>query len=545
MSKLLLIDDEEGIRKVFSISLKSDGYDVATAATGQQGIDLFQKEFFPIVLTDIKMPGMDGIEVLRRVKEINPEVEVIVITGHGDMESAIQSLHLGASDFITKPVSDQLLSIALKRAEERLKTKKTLNKYANDLWNMVREKTEEVKRRYEFEDKLVQRSIDGIVATDKEENIIIFNPAAEEMFGYTVNEVKSTMNAGDLYPEGITQKISDVFAGKDRKASDIFVGDEAFVIAKSGEAVPVRFSCAMLYEDSKPIGSVGFFQDLREIKRLEKELIKSERLAAIGQTVAGLAHGIKNILNGLKGGVYIVNTALKKGAVGLAAENKIDYSKTSALPFQARSLKQIIDINNERERQQRKLKTGWEMVERNIHKVSDLVMDLLNYSKEREPEYEKYNPNIIADEVCDLMESKAKENDIDLIRDIDREMGEIYFDPKGIHNCLLNLVSNAIDACIFDPDMQKQWYVKVGTQREKDSGVAFEVIDNGCGMGAETQSKIFAEFFSTKGGRGTGLGLLVTQKIVNEHGGAMDVASQPGRGTIFTIRLPGLPGKKV
>ncbi len=542
MSKLLLIDDEEGIRKVFSISLKSDGYDVATAASGQQGIDLFQKEFFPIVLTDIKMPGMDGIEVLRRIKEINPEVEVIVITGHGDMESAIQSLHLGASDFITKPVSDQLLSIALERAEERLKTKKTLNNYANDLWNMVKEKTEEIKRRYEFEDKLVQRSIDGIVATDKEKNIIIFNPAAEEMFGYTVNEAKSAMNADNFYPEGISQKISDVFAGKDRKASDIFVGDEAFVTAKSGEAVPVRFSCAMLYEGDKPIGSVGFFQDLRKIKRLEKELIKSERLAAIGQTVAGLAHGVKNILNGLKGGLYIVNTALKNGAVGLAAENKkIDYSMTSALPFQARSLKRIID-NNETERQQKKLKTGWEMVERNIHKVSELVLDLLSYSKEREPEYEKYNPNIIADEVCDLMESKAKEYDIDLIRDIDREMGEIYLDPKGMHSCLLNLVSNAIDACVFDLDTQKHWHVKVMTRREKGSSVSFEVIDNGCGMDEETQSKIFAEFFSTKGTRGTGLGLLVTQKIVKEHGGTMDVASQPGKGTIFTIRLP---GKKV
>jgi len=541
MSKLLLIDDEDGIRKVLSISLKSDGYDVATAASGQQGIDLFQKEFFPIVLTDIKMPGMDGIEVLRKIKEINPEVEVIVITGHGDMESAIQSLHLGASDFLTKPVSDQLLSIALKRAEERLKTKKTLNNYANDLWNMVKEKTKEIKRRYEFEDKLVQRSIDGIVATDKEENIIIFNSAAEEMFGYTANEAKSAMNAGDFYPEGISQKISDIFAGKDRKASDIFVGDEASVIAKSGEAVPVRFSCAMLYEGDKPMGSVGFFQDLREIKRLEKELIKSERLAATGQTVAGLAHGIKNILNGLKGGVYIVNTALKKGAVGLTAENKIDYSKTSALPFQARSLKRIID-NNETERQQKKLKTGWDMVERNIHKVSDLVLDLLSYSKEREPEYEKYNPNIIADEVCDLMESKAKEYDIDLIRDIDREMGEIYLDPKGMHSCLLNLVSNAIDACVFDLDTQKHWHVKVMTRREKGSSVSFEVIDNGCGMDEETQSKIFAEFFSTKGTRGTGLGLLVTQKIVKEHGGTMDVASQPGKGTIFTIRLP---GKKV
>ncbi len=121
-------------------------------------------------------------------------------------------------------------------------------------------------------------------------------------------------------------------------------------------------------------------------------------------------------------------------------------------------------------------------------------------------------------------------------------MGEIYLDPKGIHNCVLNLVSNAIDACVFDPDTQKHWHVKVRTLRDKESGATFEVIDNGCGMDEETQSKIFAEFFSTKGGRGTGLGLLVTQKIVNEHGGTMDVASQPGKGTVFTIRLP---GKKV
>ncbi len=191
LPKLLLIDDEEGIRKLLSISLKSDGYDVVTAESGEQGLNLFQKEFFPIVLTDIKMPGMDGIQVLKEIKKINPDTEVIVITGHGDMESAVQSLHLGASDFINKPVSDHVLSVALERAEARLKTKKMLNKYANELWNMVKEKTEEIKRRYEFEDKLIQRSIDGIIATDREGNIIVFNRAAEKLFGFTEDEVKS------------------------------------------------------------------------------------------------------------------------------------------------------------------------------------------------------------------------------------------------------------------------------------------------------------------------------------------------------------------
>ena len=514
LPKLLLIDDEEGIRKLLSISLKSDGYDVVTAESGEQGLNLFQKEFFSIVLTDIKMPGMDGIQVLKEIKKINPDTEVIVITGHGDMESAVQSLYLGASDFINKPVSDHVLSVALERAEARLKTKKMLNKYANELWNMVKEKTEEIKRRYEFEDKLIQRSIDGIIATDREGNIIVFNRAAEKLFGYTEDEVKSGKKADDLYPEAITHKISDIFSGKTYKADVIFVGQDTFLQAKNGKLVPVRFSGAMLYEGDRAIGSVGFFQDLREIKRLQKELIQSERLAAVGQTVAGLAHGIKNILNGLKGGVYIVNNALKKSSDSLAGASV------------------------EKGDPESKLRTGWDMVERNIHRVSDLVLDLLSYSKEREPEYEKYDPNIIVDEVCDLMESKARENDVTLIRSLNKEIGEVYLDPKGIHNCLLNLVSNAIDACIFDPDTGKDWQVKVEVHSDGEGGVIYDVIDNGCGMDQEVKDRVFTEFFSTKGNRGTGLGLLVTQKIVNEHKGAMDVESEPGKGTKFSIRLP-------
>ncbi len=102
MLKLLLIDDEEGIRKLLSISLRNEGYDVITAENGKRGIELFEQEAPSIVLTDIKMPGMDGIDVLRRIKKINPDAEVIVITGYGDMENAVKSIHLEASDFITK-----------------------------------------------------------------------------------------------------------------------------------------------------------------------------------------------------------------------------------------------------------------------------------------------------------------------------------------------------------------------------------------------------------------------------------------------------------
>ncbi len=242
---------------------------------------------------------------------------------------------------------------------------------------------------------------------------------------------------------------------------------------------------------------------VREIRRLEQELIESERLAAIGQTVASLGHYMKNILFGLKGGVYLVNTASK------GHETDSD-----------------------------SLETGWDMVERNLGRISDLVLDLLEYSRDREAEYEDSFPNEIANEVCEHFTGKAEEHGIQIIKDFDPSMRGVLLDPTSIRRCLFNLVANAIDACIFDASQQKEWAVRVRTALENDGTVLFEVSDNGCGMDEEVKKKLFTTFFSTKEGRGTGLGLLITQKLVHEHGGTIRVESQSGEGSKFTIRLP-------
>jgi signal transduction histidine kinase len=244
-------------------------------------------------------------------------------------------------------------------------------------------------------------------------------------------------------------------------------------------------------------------QRVRKIRRLEQELIESERLAAIGQTVASLAHYMKNILFGLKGGVYLVNTA-----------SKGDETDSDSL------------------------ETGWDMVERNLGRISDLVLDLLEYSRDREVEYEDCSPNEIGNEVCEDFAAKAREHGIEIVRDFDSSMRGVVLDPKIIRRCMSNLVANAIDACIFDSNQQKEWVVRVRTLLEDDGNVLFEVSDNGCGMDEEVKRKLFRTFFSTKEGRGTGLGLLITQKLVHEHGGTIRVESEPGAGSTFSIRLP-------
>ncbi len=141
---LLLIDDEPGIRRMMSLDLSADGYEVFTAEDGQCGLELFDQQEPRIVLTDLKMPGIDGIEVLRRIKERSPDTEVIVITGHGDLELAIRSLQLKAGDFITKPINNQALEVALERAAERLRLKDELRAYTQNLEERVAEATARV-----------------------------------------------------------------------------------------------------------------------------------------------------------------------------------------------------------------------------------------------------------------------------------------------------------------------------------------------------------------------------------------------------------------
>ncbi|MEJ2717289.1 MAG: HAMP domain-containing sensor histidine kinase [Deltaproteobacteria bacterium] len=180
---------------------------------------------------------------------------------------------------------------------------------------------------------------------------------------------------------------------------------------------------------------------------------------------------------------------------------------------------------------------GWEMVRNNIGRISALVQDLLSYSKERSPDLEKTDPNLLAEEACALFDLRAREKAITIRRDFDPDIPAIFLDARGIHTCLSNLISNAIDACEID-SKEGDHVIVVKTFQDPPWGVVFEVSDNGVGMDEETKTKVFSSFFSTKGSKGTGLGLLVTSKIVQEHGGEISFESEPGEGTTFTISLP-------
>ena len=499
-SKILIIDDEESNVRLLAMSLRGDGYGVVTALSGEEGLEVFKEASPDLVLTDIKMPGMDGIEVLQNIKALDPNVEVIIITGHGDIDNAIEALKFGASDFINKPVRDKVLAVAITRAEEKRSIKRQLKAYTDNLEQRVAAATKEITRQSDFLASLIRSSYEGIIATDQELSVVVFNPGAEQIFGFTSSEMVNRRKITDLLPAEFHRLLDDrlAAAGHEQTWQEITIKD------KNQVPIPVNFYATALYEEDQKIGTVSFFQDLREIRRLEAQVLRSERLAAIGQTVAGVAHGVKNILHGFKGGSYLVNLGIQK-------DNRL------------------------------KLQQGWDMIQRNISRTSDLVMDLLSYSKERSPECEICRPNDIVRDVCEVMRDLAETHHVRLLTELDPGLGAVSVDPRTLHQCMTNLISNAVDACLFDENVAKHWQVLVRTERTGEGQIRLSVSDNGSGMGREVRDKLFTSFFSTKGHRGTGLGLLVTRKLVEEHGGSIEVDSRQGQGTTFTIDLPFCP----
>ncbi|MFQ8735479.1 MAG: sigma-54-dependent transcriptional regulator [Bilophila wadsworthia] len=153
---ILLVDDEQGIRTVMGLSLRDAGYNVITVASGEEALQLFAERPIPIVITDIRMPGMNGLDLLKHIKILAPETEVILISGHADLEMAIQGLKLEASDFITKPIDDDLLHISLKRALERIAMRNKLKEYTSNLEKMINEKSAQL---VEAERQLAARQV--------------------------------------------------------------------------------------------------------------------------------------------------------------------------------------------------------------------------------------------------------------------------------------------------------------------------------------------------------------------------------------------------
>lgn len=274
--------------------------------------------------------------------------------------------------------------------------------------------------------------------------------------------------------------------------------EEEVLITRDGRRINALVHTQAIFDEDLNINAVmEVFTDVTEVKRLQRQL------ALTGRAVAGTAHRIKNILMGLEGGIFIVNDGLES-----------DDRQT--------------------------IESGWEMVERNVHRVAAIVKDLLFCAKERQPEFERdICPQEILLEVRDLFADRVVDENFEISAEAPLPHHRGLFDPEAIHSLLCNLVANAIDACRFDPSEEKPGHRVVMRCSQNEVGhTVFEVEDDGEGIPEELTQKVFSEFFSSKGTEGTGIGLLVVQKVAEEHGGTVTFESRPGEGTIFVVTIP-------
>jgi signal transduction histidine kinase len=227
-------------------------------------------------------------------------------------------------------------------------------------------------------------------------------------------------------------------------------------------------------------------------------MVQSERLAAVGQTIATLSHHIKNILQGIKGGGYLVDMGLENDDFAV-------------------------------------VRKGWDIVGRNQGKISSLVMDMLSFSKEREPDPVPTDLVALVSDIVETVQQRAADAGIAIRWTPPADLPRVVFDPEGISRAVLNVVTNALDAVENRPDPR----VDIQVEIDRPAGLVRIIIaDNGEGMTAETLAEIFNLFVSTKGSRGTGLGLTVSRKILREHDGDIRAESSLGAGSTFTLEFP-------
>jgi signal transduction histidine kinase/FixJ family two-component response regulator len=630
--KILIVDDEQDIREVLEISLSDLGYEVYMAENGEEALRIIEEVNPPIVLTDIRMPIMDGIELLRKIKQENSEIEVIMITGHGDMDLAIKSLKHEATDFITKPIKDEVLEIALKRAKERISMRRQLRDYTEHLEDLVREKSAKL---VEAERLIaVGQVVEGLssamrnIVEDLESGLTYFNEmpcfisihnSGHKIVGtnqlYTArlgNKIGG--NSWDIYseragskdncPVGRTlstaqgqrrrERVKDLNGGElpvivhtapirnrdgevelvlemaadlaevSRLQEDLMTCQQRFQLLF--EAAPCYLTvqdsnlklvtankqfledfgkefgsfCAQSYShEGEPHPECPVLKTFEEAKPQQAETVVTsktgerynvliwtapiknaageithvmemstnitqirqlqDQLSSLGMLIGSISHGIKGLLTGLDGGMYRVESGFEK-------------------------------------EDQERIKEGWEIVKHMVSRIRNMSLDLLYYAKERDLQWERTDVLTFAHDVALTVEPKALGHNIEFVRDFDDAAGEFEVDAGVLSSALTNILENALEACIED-NSKKSHQIIFRARQDKDN-IVFDVTDNGIGMDKETREKMFTLFYSSKGREGTGLGLFISNQIIEQHEGSIQVDSTPGEGSRFIVRMP-------
>ena len=481
--RIMVVDDENTIRQGCSRVLTNRGYEVVMAENGRQALDILDNGPPDIILLDLKMPIMGGEEVLEITGARYPDIPVIIITGHGTVDTAVECMKKGAYDFVTKPFQiDQFLLTITRAVEKRQLAQKAMQLEQENIRNLYDLDLEKSRLK-----TIINRMANGVMVTNRNLEVVLHNPALMRLIEMS-REIRPPEPITDIMDDdALIKTLQRIQAGDSPENESI--SQEILV----GSNILRAISAPALGPDKDITGTVTVLEDITAFKQLDQ--MKSDFVNMV-------AHELRSPLVSIRQ----LNSVLLEGLAGPLAEKQLDF----------------VDRGT-----------------RKIDSLLELINDLLDVAKIEAGKYVRHQvPTDIGpliEETVALMLPRAKDAGIALTCS-SRDLKPVQADPKNIEEIFSNLIGNAIN---YSPEGGR---VTVSAQ---GLGEYIEILveDTGVGISPEELPKIFDKFYRVKHPKtrqvmGTGLGLAIVKGAVDAHHGTIDVKSVQDKGTTFRILLP-------
>jgi two-component system, cell cycle sensor histidine kinase and response regulator CckA len=508
-TRVLVVDDEEPIRRNFTAALEDRGYVVSTAADGARALEVFAGFSPDIVLTDLRMPGMHGLALIRLLRDLNDTVPLVVVSGAGDTKEAVSALREGAWDYLLKPIGhDDELDVAIRRNIERSRLLRMNRRYQSDLEQLVEQRTTELRERERRLRVVADNTYDWEWWTAPDGRFLYCSPSCKRLTGWSRESLENDAGLFErLIHADDRQRVRERIGSEHARDEN---GLEFRLVRRDGTTRWVDLVHQPISDDEgRFLGHRGTARDITERKRLESLVLRMQRQEGLSRLSSGIAHDLNNVL----------------APIMMAG----DLLQTASLTSAERECVEMIRTSSER--------------------GADMVRQLLTYSRGVDGHRAPLNPSAIVRDVARMV-SETFPKGIDVRLNLPTDVWPVDADRTQLHQVVLNLCVNARDA------MPKGGTLSMALERvdldEVGAGlmpparpgpyVVLTVADSGHGIAADILDKIFDPFFTTKEpGQGTGLGLATVHGIVASHGGFVDVHSVVGRGTEFLVYLPAAP----
>jgi len=562
--RILIVDDEPIIVQVIEQALSFKGFATRSASEGAEALRIFQEEGeFDVVITDLVLPGISGLDLLEKFKTLDPTCEVLVLTGFGSSDRAVEALRKGAYDYLKKPTNIDELFIAVDKAIEKKRlTLENIN-YQMHLERLVEERSSELLKTQKFLHSVLEASTEYfIIASDGRGQIVLFNSGAERLFGYQRGEVQGKKAvlffSGDtaaersdsgqnFFPQGIIDQAHSIVThdGKEITVSltvmpisneagetigNIWIGkDITDQLAMQAKLKEYALNLEKLVEER-----TGEIQErnrkleetLGQLNSTQMQLLQSDKMATIGQLAAGVAHEINNPIGFINSNL----STLKKYVLNLRdycrLTDRVLLGGDAESHEELRQLKKYKKIDFILEDVSSVIEESIEGTER----VKTIVQDLKDFSHQDRGKLTEYDLNKGIRSTLNIVWNELKYK-AEIIQELS-DLPLIPCYPQQLNQVFMNLLVNAAHAIVDKGKITVRSYVE-------EDGVVVEVSDTGVGIPPENLQRIFEPFFTTKEtGKGTGLGLSLSYGIVARHGGHIEVESQVGVGSTFRVHLP-------